>query len=218
VRERLHAGIRWLDAQTLRERVLVVAAALVGVYAIWDLAIMSPLDAERRDVAAEAETVRTQIESLRNEFAALETRFQGDPNAENRDRRAALVASIAQLDRQLGERTDDLIPPSEMPRVLRDLVELEGALQIVRLESLPVESLLKVEEGQTPARARVYKHGLVLELQGDYLATLEYLESLEALPWNLLWDSLEYRVDEYPYARVKLVVYSLSTQEGWIGV
>jgi MSHA biogenesis protein MshJ len=218
VTERLRAGIRWLDEQTLRERVLVVAVALVAFYAIWDLAIMSPLDAERRDVAAETEAVRTQIESLRAEFAALETRFQGDPNAENRDRKAALVASIAQLDRQLGERTDDLIPPGEMPRVLRDLVELEGALQIVRLESLPVESLLKVEEGPAPARARVYRHGLVLELQGDYLATLQYLESLEALPWNLLWDSLEYRVDEYPDARVTLVVYSLSTQEGWIGV
>ena len=40
----------------------------------------------------------------------------------------------------------------------------------------------------------------------------------EELRWQLLWDRLAYRVTDYPHASVELVVYSLSTDEEWIGV
>ena len=63
----------------------------------------------------------------------------------------------------------------------------------------------------------VYLHTVELELRGSYLSALRYVNEIEALPWNLLWDALEYEVLEYPEGRITLRVQSLSTKEGWIG-
>ena len=38
------------------------------------------------------------------------------------------------------------------------------------------------------------------------------------LPWSFFWDRLDYTVTEFPKARAVIVVNTLSTREGWIGV
>ena len=64
----------------------------------------------------------------------------------------------------------------------------------------------------------MYRHGLQLELEGSYLATLAYLKALQALPWEFYWDEVRLQVDKYPTAKITIVVHTLSLTEGWIGV
>ena len=65
---------------------------------------------------------------------------------------------------------------------------------------------------------KVYKHRLVIEMEGTFSGTVDYLESLESLPWQLYWDEIDYQVARYPLARVKILLYSLGPEEGWVGV
>jgi MSHA biogenesis protein MshJ len=59
---------------------------------------------------------------------------------------------------------------------------------------------------------------MVITLQGDYFSTLNYLKSLETLPWRIHWDSIAYRVTEYPLAETRIQVYTLSFDEDLLGV
>ena len=50
------------------------------------------------------------------------------------------------------------------------------------------------------------------------MATLRYLQALEALPWRFFWDSVDYQVIAYPQSTVRLKLHTLSLSEDWIGV
>lgn len=115
----------------------------------------------------------------------------------------------------------NLIPPYKMAAVLKDLLRHQNDPRLVRMESLPVEPVYlgpTDESTASPREPDIFKHGLVMEMTGTYLGTLRYLQAIEGLRWHLLWESLEYDVEEYPDARITLTVRSFSTREGWIGV
>jgi MSHA biogenesis protein MshJ len=64
----------------------------------------------------------------------------------------------------------------------------------------------------------VYKHAVVLHLRGDYFRVLALIKALENLSWKFYWDSLDYKVVEYPKAEIELKVFTLSSEEGLLGV
>jgi MSHA biogenesis protein MshJ len=58
-----------------------------------------------------------------------------------------------------------------------------------------------------------------LELSGDYMDTLYFLQALEALPWRFFWDRVEYVAGEgETRGRLTLRLYTLGLEEAWIGV
>lgn len=60
----------------------------------------------------------------------------------------------------------------------------------------------------------VFKHTVVIRLEGGYFDMVDYLSALENLPWKFYWSELDYHVVEYPKAIVTLEVYTLSTGKG----
>ena len=65
---------------------------------------------------------------------------------------------------------------------------------------------------------QVFSHGLVIEFQGDFFATLSYLQYLEDLTGNFFWDTLDFQIQQWPMATVTLQIHTLSTDRGFIGV
>ena len=216
---RVGAGLRWIDAQPVRQRALVLVAALAVLFAFWDAVLMRPAKADRVQAETDIEKLEKQVKALEAQSERIVQELAADPNLDRRERRAELQRQLADLDARFNEKTADLIPPSEMVRVLKELLGHETMLQLVRVESLQAEPVLAASETGSdvpPSRIQIFKHGLVMELLGDYLSTLRYLEAVEDLPWHFFWDSFEYQVEEYPEGRVRLKVLSLSTQEGWM--
>ena len=60
----------------------------------------------------------------------------------------------------------------------------------------------------------VFKHSVVIQLEGSYFDVVDYLSALENLSWKFYWSTLDYRVVKYPKAIVTLEVYTLSTGKG----
>lgn len=214
-------GLRWVDDQPPRQRVLLLVAIVAVLFTVWDAVLM-------RSVKGQAETAETEFDVLEMQVRALDLEAEAtvkvlatDPYLERRQRKTQLESQLKDLDARFHAQTADLIPPAEMVRVLKELLTRETSLQLIRLESLPAEPLFApddTESGSAPSRIPIFRHGLSIEMVGDYLSTLRYLEAVEKLPWKFFWESLSYDVIEYPRGRIRLKVLSLSTEEGWIGV
>lgn len=69
-----------------------------------------------------------------------------------------------------------------------------------------------------PQGSGVYKHGVVLRLRGDFFHILALIKALENLQWKFYWESLDYVVTDYPQAEIELRVFTLSSEEGLLGV
>jgi len=207
------------DALSLRERSLI-AVAVVGLIAlIWHTVLMSPLERERRGREQRVAALRVETEQLAKAAEELEQRGHQDPDRATREAIDALGREIAAADGQLRDLTAGLIEPREMARVLEQILARKTELRLIALRSLPGQPLLAAEPGATaPPQVQIYKHGVELELEGGYLPALRFLQALQALPWRFFWERLEYQVPEHPRGRLRMTLYTLSLQEGWIGV
>ena len=218
--KQLNELIKWLNARSARERIFLAAACLTIPVLFWDSALMEPLEARRLEAEKKIASLKNDVMRLEGETEKLAKELSIDLDAQNRDRKKSLMDSLSRLHEVVDKRTEDLIPPAEMTRVLKQMLLRQAGLRLVRLESLPVEPLFETPEGiEVDSEGDdLFKHGVVIEVLGDYASTVLYLQALETLPRRFFWESLDYEVTEYPTARVTLTLRSLSTQEGVVGV
>lgn len=73
-------------------------------------------------------------------------------------------------------------------------------------------------EQKTEQLPQIYKHGIILELRGSYVSTLQYLRTLEKLPWKFYWEAMRFEIEEYPVARISIIINTLSLNKDWVRV
>ncbi len=212
------------DQLSTRERYIMIALLLSVIFFIWDQLLYSPLNRKLTIAVGQVETIQAQITANQNEFATLAQTLKDDPNTELRGRIKAVEHNVKKLNQRIEQLTADLIPPEQMPVVLEKMLTQNRGLKLIRVKSLPVE---KISLSENNAKIKVstetdgeylYQYGVELELEGPFFQVLAYLKDLEKLPWRLVWNQLEYEVQQYPVAVVRLRINTLSTDSGWIGV
>ncbi|MCP5149358.1 MAG: hypothetical protein H6983_12735 [Ectothiorhodospiraceae bacterium] len=229
MKARLEALLARVDALSLRERAIGFAMVLAVLGAGWHELAFDPLDRQRQALDGRVEQLRTQTEQLNAAARDLAGALDVDPDRDGRARVGALRDTLAGIDRELVALTALLVPPREMARVLETVLGRETDLRLLSLEAIAAEPLVTDTEpdpaaaaadatGAADAPVAVYRHGLRLQLEGGYLETLRYLETLERLGTRFLWESIDYRVEAHPRATVTITVYSLSLDEALLGV
>lgn len=71
-------------------------------------------------------------------------------------------------------------------------------------------------EKQSALVPQIYRHEVVLELVGNYLDLLAYVQELEKKPWQLYWGQASLTVEQHPQAVLSLHVYTLSLDQKWL--
>lgn len=223
-KERLNV---WLAARTKRERWLVYTVSFFLIIAIGDQLLTAPLQSRLRSVQTQIESEQEIVAELQAEVAKLSVLLSQDPNHALRERIAQLKADHAVLDEALRELTVGLIQPAEMTKVLREMLVDEKGLSLVRLANGQGEPVILTAaagdaaggaEAKAEEEPRLFRHTLIVEVEGGYLDALRYLKRLEALQWTFYWDGIELNVDKYPKSRIVIRLSTLGLREGWIGV
>jgi MSHA biogenesis protein MshJ len=145
------------------------------------------------------------------------------------ERLRVLRSRVADSDEAVKVLTSDLVDPKQMRFVLEELISKQAGLRLVsatNLEPRPLfEAAASPEEGQTAGVAaspvegpKLYRHALLLTVEGSYLDCLAYLQAVERLPWHLYWGRLQFKAGEYPQNTITIELRTLSLDEEWIGV
>lgn len=64
----------------------------------------------------------------------------------------------------------------------------------------------------------VYKHGVELVIEGDYVDMVSYMTALEAMPWQLFWGKAQLTADDTPKRTLTLTLYTLSLEKKWLNI
>jgi len=230
--EVLKRGQQWIDARVKRERILLLLTALAVVFMLWNLILANPMEAKRVKLQDELKAQMTERQSLTLQITNLSLAAATGPEAQRQQQITQLQRMLTELDKTLAEQSQALIPASQLPAALEAVLTQLKGMELVSIATQPVEELAlqvpstldsatakpatdKVTEQQ---RAGVYKHVVLVTLKGSYFDLLGLLQQLENLPWRFYWEALDYTVDQYPRAQVELKVYTLSAEEGLLGV
>jgi MSHA biogenesis protein MshJ len=206
-----------VDAMSLRERALIFITLLVALYFLAVNVLFGPLNSEK-------DRLQQQVNQKRQEVQALESRIQsmatGGEEADSAKQRkiAALQENLKTMDTNLVRVTAGLVSPKEMARLIEQMLLKNRGLQVMKVESLPAMPLLEDAGNRFADGTMIFKHGMQVEIKGGYMDILNYLKSLENLPWKVFWGKVTLKTEKYPNSRVHLVIYTLSTREAWIGL
>lgn len=223
----LHTRFVELDEQfrsrTLRERALLGGGLVALLFLMIDSTLIRPVTEELERVESLTKRVKTDLTSMTAERESLAGTELSDEERRLFERRRQLERQLAEVDQQIASEISELVPPEAVVSVLEDMLDPRSGLSLVRLKSQEphrVGSGASHESGSESLASvgGLYRHGLQLELEGDFASILDYLERVEDSPWHLLWDRFEYRVKQFPTATVIIDLHTVSEQEEWIGV
>lgn len=199
---------------TAREKNIFFATLLVVVWSAWDSYVYQPIITKQDQLTSELSTLKIQLSAQLQAATQIEAIGKIDPNQANKKKLTEVKSHLQKLKQQLDIGDKKFVPADLMAGVLHDMLKQNTGLNLVNLETLPVTTLSESSQQQS----WVYRHGLSITLSGNYFNTLNYLKSLESLPWRFNWDTIDYQVIEYPVAETTLNVYTLSFEENWLGL
>jgi len=228
-----------IDALSLRERVIIFAMASLILISLINAALLDPQFAKQKQMSLQIKQGQAQIAMIQAEIQQKVKLRELDPDAANVVRLQMLKKQSTQMQGSLRDMQSALVSPDKMTRLLEDIVKQNGQLRLMSLTTLPVTSLRDAlpapgAAGETaaasaPAAAKdkkenrtvadeVYRHGVVITLQGAYLDMLNYMSALEAMPWQLFWGDAKLKVDDYPKATLTLTLFTLSLDKKWLNL
>lgn len=210
----------FVNEKTLRERAIIMLVMVVLVYGLCDLLFMGALlDFSSRQSSQLASLQQSNSDAQR-EIENLMALLSGSREATRRERQQ-LSDKLTKIDAELSSAASGFVPATLMPKVLEEMLIATRQLTLIKLENIPVEMVAGNSDPDVAGdedSTQLYRHGVEMQLQGGYLATLEYLKQLEQLQWRFQWQALQFEVDEYPTGMVTLEVYTYSTEKDWLGV
>jgi MSHA biogenesis protein MshJ len=215
-----------LNARNSRERTLIFVMVLVVVWGLLSALFLDPLLAKKKRLTLEANQQQTQMQQLRAQIENVLSGGRVDPDAATRARLAALNHKLEQSRAALQSVRQSLVPPEKMARLLEDVLTQNRNLRLVSLKTLPVSGVLEMPtdaaphktEEKTPAGLAIYKHGVEIAVSGSYAELTQYLDTMEKLPWRMIWGKAEMRVEEYPLVTLTITLYTLSMDKTWLSV
>lgn len=215
------------EAFELRERALMVGALVAVVYLAWDFIFLQPIGEAKKVAVAQERVANQSIKAAEAELTVLTSVSERDPDERLKLELAQLQKKLDALDGELSSLAVGLIEAKKLPVMLHQMLMKTQLLKLASLKTLPVELVeLHSDEGNAvdktltkenrePASvAQLFKHGVQVELEGSYRATYELLKALEDSEWQFYWESIDYKVNEYPNASVTLKIFTLASDKG----
>lgn len=200
---------------SVREKVLVALCGLVTVVMLLFTLVLEPKLNQISDHEKQLSSVKQNNQQTEIDILRIQAQLKKDPNAQIDLEVSNLLAESQRLSVQLSEIIEHLITPSQMAGLLEKVLEQQSGIHLLSLQTLPSEPI--TEDKDASQYSGYYVHPVRMELTGDYFAIADYLSKLENLPASYYWRSFNYKVEEYPKAKLVLEVYTLGSREEFIG-
>jgi MSHA biogenesis protein MshJ len=166
-----------------------------------------------------------QLNQLKQKLAQMHASLQDmQKGLVSPDRMATLLEDILKQNGRLKLVSLRTIPASalnESDAVDKSKSAVEAAQKLVdntaKTEQARVDGKEKIA---TPPSLRngVYKHGVEIVIEGDYLDMVSYMTALEAMPWQLFWGKASLSADDSPKRSLTLTLYTLSMDKKWLNI
>ncbi|MDX8400102.1 MAG: agglutinin biogenesis protein [Gallionellaceae bacterium] len=217
-----------VDSMSLRERVLIFAAAAFLLVWLIETSFLEPLLTQQKKLSA-------QMSQQQQDMKLIQKQVEATVKAKNDIEHSPTKIRLSEAKQQLADSNvflkgyrERLVEPGKMAQLLQQVLNKNNRLQLVNLKTLPVTPLLEKKKSIKPIFSilknapeldkQVFKHGVELTIRGNYLDILKYLKSIENLPTQMFWGKAEMHVDRHPTVSLTLTLYTLSLDETWLTI
>lgn len=206
----------------LTERRLIFIASAVLVPYLTILFLLEPGWRQVQQLQQQIRQAQAQFLALDQQSSQLLLSLQQDPNSQVKAQLAAETQRQAELGQQIRQLTGRYVGPEQMLSLLQDVLKQSPGVQLQQLSSKQPEPVRLPANGTTTTAAdatpMLYRHVTMLTFRGDYPHLQQFLQQLEALPWQLHWRQLDYQVLQHPQAELTLQLETISEQADYLRI
>ena len=196
---------RWL----FLERLFLLFTCLAVIYFVWYLVLMMPVQKTQNRLKTRIVVSQRQIQALERKTETIVAQAIIEAK-HNRQQHKILSEKVKILNQEIARFNKRFMTAAEMAPTLRATMDKQEKLQLQSLVTLPVRMIVKPTEGEQ----KLTEQGVTVTFQGGYLNTLSYLQELEKLKTQILWDNLRYNVVKYPGATIVMTLFLLNPPKG----
>ncbi|WP_435275784.1 hypothetical protein ACMAZF_01770 [Psychrobium sp. nBUS_13] len=205
------------SALSLREKLLVLITVVFLVFFIGVNFVVEPLYKEYTSLKKQQETTKQSINAIELQVTNIETKLNADPLEKLQDELRLLNVAHDEQVKRLDKFQLSLVASDEMSSLVKALVNENKHLSVLSLKSMPPEAIL-FKDNDSTKQPLLYRHSMSIKLQGRYFALLDFMKNIEAKNKSVLWSDINYRVEDYPEAIISFEIFTISTDEEFIGV
>ena len=198
-----------------REKYTAFIGALLLSLWLFMLQLLVPAFEELRKVEQQIASTTMTVQQQRDTLVSLQQQAGVDIDANYKAELESLKHQEQELQQQISKLTSYFIGSERMASVLQDVLKSSNNVKMKSVIAKPPVPLTFSEQG-TDNKAVIYQHSTVVVLTGNYFALAAVLERLDALSWSLGWQSIDYKVTEYPDAELTLHLLTVSDNESYI--
>jgi MSHA biogenesis protein MshJ len=202
-----------VDALELRERLLLLIAAVVVLFLAVDALALQPTLKKHRITEQRIADLQNQLIALTSEAEILSDQSGNQRLAARRELRDRLTGELAALDSTIVEQLGALVEPTQAAKLLEHVLDRHPRLKL-RAMRASTETLDGLEIEASGTAGLLGRYQLELEVEGSYLDTMKYLQALEGMPWKFFWQEVDFQVDSHPKAMTRLRLYTLGARNG----
>jgi MSHA biogenesis protein MshJ len=209
-----------IDALSLRERGLIFLGVMGVLYFIAVQLVFAPLRAEHKQTEATLRAKHQETQALNTQLQSMLGMTGANADAAQRARIQTLQQELQALDRKLEQKIGGMVSPQQMAKLLEQVLTRSRGVKLVKMENLTKSLAMEqtVSANTSALGAVVYKHGVRIQVRGQYFELVEYLRTLESLPWKVSWGEVSLESETHPISTLTLEIYTWSRHGGWIGV
>jgi len=222
----LNDTLQKVDALSVRERVILFALMLAGIWAVMDALLLAPQERARKAEQGKVTHARSQLAEAEQTLTLRAS--QPDPDLAARQRLQNAQQTLNARMQTATRLQARMVAPKDMVQVLQGMLAEHPGLRLASLATLPPEPVGLPVQAHTPSatapqavksdEAALFKHGVKLTLVGNYAALTRYMEKLERLPVGFYWARAELDASAHPEISLTLTLYTLSLERTWLTV
>src|SRR3990167_3250358 len=198
-----------------REKYTALIGALLLCLWLFMLQLLMPAFEDLNKVEQQIKSATSTVQQQNSTLAALEQQAGTDVDATYKLEIETLQQQEQELQQQIAQLTSYFIGSERMALVLQDVLKSSNNVKMKSVIASPPVPLTFADQG-SDNKAVIYQHSTMVVLTGDYFALTHVLERLDSLSWSLGWQSIDYKVTEYPNAELTLHLLTVSDNESYI--
>ncbi|MCD9529946.1 type II secretion system protein GspM [Photobacterium carnosum] len=194
-----------------REQWLIAITGWVAIIFIGFMLVIQPQMVTSQNIKMSLLNAHNDIQTVKNEIIIAKRKLAINPNKELETKIEKYKQQNNRLAKKLETKIGSLVTPTQMTRLLEQVLRHSSALTLESMTSLPPQQLIPGND------VGYFMHPVSLTFRGSYFDVVDYLKKLETLPVKYYWLSLNYQVEKYPLANIELKVYTLGENKDFIG-
>ena len=198
-----------------REKYTAFIGALLVCVWLFMLQLLMPAYEDMRKIDQQIQSVMQARQQQSVTLLTLQQQDGVDADDSYRQGIEQLKQQEQQLQQQISGLTSYFVGSERMTLVLQDVLKSSNKVKIKSVIAQPPVPMTFAEQG-TDNKAVIYQHSTMVVLAGDYFALTSVLQRLDTLSWSLGWQSIDYKVTEYPNAELTLHLLTVSDNESYI--